>query len=128
MRRFFEVIIYLLYRYYNKGGTKDIPYFSGLCVFTMLVILNVMTVILILEGNFNWGQELLDKYGRGGRYLLFSFALIPILLGLNYLLPKKNIVAIKLDDRKIKIYNYLLGSFIFISLASLVVVAIYSKM
>jgi len=128
MKRFFEIIIYLLYRYYNKGGTKDIPHFSGLCAFTTLIMLNLFTVGLIFGEKFDWMQELLDKYGKGGRLLLLSLALAPILLCLNYLLPKKNIIAIKLNDSKIKTYNYVLVFYISFSLVSLVIVAIYSKM
>jgi hypothetical protein len=96
MKKFFEIIIYLLYKYYNKGGTKDIPYFCAITAFFMIVFLNITTLILLLGGNFDWNEIIIESFGKGGRLLLFSLTLIPILLGLNFFLPKKNIVAIKL--------------------------------
>jgi hypothetical protein len=42
-------VICLLYRYYSKGGTKDIPYFSALSAIALLLFIHIMQVVILFE-------------------------------------------------------------------------------
>ena len=48
MKNPIKTFIFLFYKYYSTGTTKDIPYLSALCALFAPVLLNIFTIFVIL--------------------------------------------------------------------------------
>lgn len=113
-----KYIVYLFYRYYNKGSTQSIAYESSL-----LAILSLLFVNLLAIANF---FELSMDFGNGQRrislYLIMLFCyVLPGYLLLRFIFPKKEIVEFD-KSKNISIHGWILLGYILLSVLLLVLV------
>lgn len=101
-------VFFLLYRYYSKGGTKVIPYFSTLCAVSLLFFVHVFQLLLIFNV-FEYfpisGSE--NRIIRYGKIALIS---VPVFIFFALLIKEKDIKNAYYEEEKIKKGNlFLLG-------------------
>lgn len=103
----FRFVFFLCYRYYSKGGTKTIPYFSTLCAISLLFFIHVMQLLLIFDAMHYFpisGNE--SRILRYGKIAVLS---IPVFVTISFLVKPKEVRNMSYEDAKIKKGNtYLL--------------------
>jgi hypothetical protein len=92
-----KFILYIFYRYYDHGQTKDIAYVKTVLVFLLLLFINIFTILIIFNATeiFNvlkFKSKLLKYIIIGGAYFLPGYLII------NYLVSKEN-----LEDERLKL-------------------------
>lgn len=112
--------MYLFNRYYSKGGTKNIPYFSALCAVVFLIYVHIFQILIllnkvnVLELNKE-GDIRIEKYGRLALFLL------PIFLIVAFLIKPSDLKKLSYEEDKIRKGNtyliaYVIGNFILLFL------------
>ena len=108
-------IMYLFYRYYSTGGTRNIPYFSALCAVVFLIYIHIFQALVVFNKVYiltlDQGDVRLVKYGK------LAFFLLPIFLIVYYLAKPIDIKQLHYSEKKIKKGNlylviYIITSFI----------------
>lgn len=66
---FFKNLIYILYRYYDQGGTKSVAYYCAISGLLIVFYLNLMTLFSL----FNIDLSLYLDYSKPIKYLIFFF-------------------------------------------------------
>jgi hypothetical protein len=93
-------VMYIFYRYYSKGGTRRIPYFSALCATVFIIYLHIFQLLVIFDSvdllPMNKQNNRMENYGKLALFLL------PIFLILGYLVKEKDLQVAKYDDTKVK--------------------------
>lgn len=89
-------ILFLFYRYYRTGATKDIPYSKSVFAFLLTIILTIVNVLLLL---------IPDQFTQWNSYYLshpkpFRFTVGLVMAGILYAIfhfavPEKKIKAVK---------------------------------
>lgn len=90
----------LFYRYYSKGNTKAIPYFSTLCAMVMLLGLHIFQLLILFNKT-----NILPAHSNNTRaqnYVIIALCLIPLFFLTSFLIPKKVLQRMEYDDEKIK--------------------------
>jgi len=101
-----KYIIYLFYRYYNKGATIRIPYESAIFAVLLLLFINVMSLMILLVPNL---METL--FANHTRTELYVYSAIGVLLGyfmLTKLVSKDEIYQIENTSINVKLHTWLL--------------------
>ena len=102
----FRFVFFLLYRYYSKGGTKVIPYFSTLCAISLLFFLHVLQLLIIFDTMdyfpINGNESRILRYGK------IALLSIPVFLMISFLVRPKEVRNMSYDEAKIKKGNILL--------------------
>jgi|SRR6186713_1350138 len=113
---------YLFYRYYSRGGTKDIAYFSTLCALALLIMLHFFQALLIFHGfsflPFSRSDERVMTYLKS---ILIS---IPLFICLFFAVKKDDLKSAEYSDLKVRRGYYLLISYIVLSVAALFLIII----
>lgn len=114
-----KFIMYLFYRYYSKGGTKNIPYFSALCAVAFLIYIHIFQLLMIF-GKVGWIPIEKDdlrivKYGK------FALFVLPIFLLIYYLVKPSDLMSLEYDKDKIRKGGIILIIYIIANLALLFV-------
>lgn len=108
-----KYIIYLFYRYYNKGNTIRIPYVSSIFALLLLIFLNVFTILIFVSPNF------VDIIFSGhSRVELYIYSLIGVFLGylvLSRLFPKNEILEMNNISKNEKLHSWFLFLYILFS-------------
>lgn len=94
-------IMYILYRFYSKGGTKHIPYFSALCAVVFLIYIHIFQILIILNSvddmlPLNKGDTRITKYWKLALFLLPFFFIVA------YLVKPTDLQNVSYDEGKIK--------------------------
>jgi len=108
--------MYLLYRYYSTGPTRDFAYFKALGVIVLLIYLHIFQILILLGvaqplfATFKNDLQI-TKYGKMAIFLL------PLFLLIYFLVKPKDIKDLKYDHSKIKrgniyLITYSISSFI----------------
>ncbi len=113
--------MFLLYKYYSKGSTANIPYFSALCVMVLLLYIHIIQFLII----FNAVHLLPMQHGdsRVMKYWKFALFAAPFFLILYTLVKPKDIKSAVYSNEKIK-----RGSGIFIFYFLINVIALFALM
>lgn len=81
--------MFLFYRYYSKGGTYKIPYFSALCATVFLIYIHVFQVLIVSDAvellPMNTSDSKVLKYGKLALFLLPIFIIVWLLVPENSL-------------------------------------------
>jgi hypothetical protein len=96
-----KFIMFILYRYYSKGGTKHIPYFSALCAVVFLIYIHIFQVLII----FNKVDDILpmnEHDARITKYWKLALFLLPIFFIVAALVKPKDLENLSYDERKIR--------------------------
>lgn len=92
--------MFLFYRYYTKGGTFRIPYFSALCATVFLIYIHVFQVFIVLDKvNFFPMRKDDLKIIKYGKLALF---LLPIFILVSYLIKESDLKHLEYDEKQIK--------------------------
>ena len=108
-------IMFLFYRYYSKGGTRDIPYASALFAVGFLVFLHIFQIVIILDK-----VSLLSFFeakNRFDRYIKIALFMLPIFFIINLLVKERDIKNLTYTKEKIKRGNIYLIIYIVLSFA-----------
>jgi hypothetical protein len=108
-----KYIIYLFYRYYNKGDTIRIPYESSIFALLLLIFMNAFTLLICFLPSFS--RMFFSNYSR---VELYFFSLIGTFLGyliINQLFPKKEIFKMINVSKNVKIHSWFLFFYIIFS-------------
>ena len=93
-----KFVMYLFYRYYNKGGTKRIPYFSALSAVVFLIYIHIFQLLIILNKvNLLPMQKYdlrIEKYGKLALFLL------PIFLIVAFIVKPSELKKLQYNDEK----------------------------
>ncbi len=75
-----KFILYLFYKYYSKGSTKSIAYFSALCAMVLLIYINVFEILILLNKvnilPFARSDSRIEKYAKMALLSLPVFLII----------------------------------------------------
>ena len=113
--KYLKFVMFLFYRYYSKGGTSGIPYFSALCAVVFLVYLHIFQLLIIFNGvtllPMNPGDH------KGLKYLKLACFLLPFFLLVGLLVKEKDLRDAEYDEGKIKrggvyLVIYIVSSFV----------------
>lgn len=73
-------VIYIFYRYYSKGGTKRIPYFSALCAVVFLIYIHLFQLLILIDQvnllPLRSNDSKIEKYGKVALFFLPIFFLV----------------------------------------------------
>lgn len=122
-----KFISYLFYRYYSKGGTKYVPYFSTLCAIAMIILLHIFQLLVIFNGMNLFPSGATPGSARLIRYLEMGLLLVPLFLLLSVLIKKRELQSLQYDESKIKQGSIYLISYIVLSVALLVFLIFLKK-
>lgn len=122
MKRLFEFVLYLFYRYYNRGSTKIIAYESALIAVSALVFLNVLAVLMFFDVDITWVDKIEKNYGKFVKLIVGILVILPLYFVLFSTIKKENITKRKADNLKvIKKWNVVLVSYIVVSVLLLII-------
>ena len=95
-----KFIMFLFYRYYSKGGTHRIPYFSTLCAVVMLIYIHIFQLLIVVDGvdllPMDKDDTRIMKYGK------LAIFLLPIFLIIAYLVKEKDLKFASYDMVRVK--------------------------
>ncbi len=126
MKRILEFIIFIFYRYYDKGSTKIIAYESALIGITLLAFLNVFAILVFFDVNIDKIFPIIETHGRVVKYLSSVVLWLPIYLIFRYFFKKDDIINQEVSKKAILFGNIGLIIYIVISVI-LLVIAIRSR-
>ena len=92
--------MYLLYRYYSKGGTKDIPYFSALCAVVFLIYIHIFQILILLNKAILISIKENDQ--RMTKYIFLGLLLLPIGYTIYTLAKPSVVMKLQYSAEKIK--------------------------
>lgn len=96
-----KFVMYILYRYYGKGGTKDIPYFSALCAVVFLIYIHIFQILILLD-KVDAILPMKEDDDRVVKYLKLGFFLLPVFLIVYLLVRPKDLENASYDESKVK--------------------------
>lgn len=86
---FFKNLIYVLYRYYDQGGTKSVAYYCAISELLIVLYINLMTVLSLFRID-EIVRSYLD-YSKPIKYLIFFFLFLPFFLLLKNIYKEDDI-------------------------------------
>lgn len=97
--RILKLVMFTLYRYYSKGGTRRIPYVSALLAVVFLIYLHIFQVLII----FNKVDLLPMRTEQSQiiKYYKLAIFLLPIVLTIGFLVKEKDLRDAEYDDELI---------------------------
>lgn len=128
--KFFRYITYLFYSYYSKGPRRNVAYFSSILGVTFLIYIQLLlfAVILKIDHYFPFGHEKTKIIG----YIKLMLLMSPVFFLLYFGVKEK-----KVNELKVKLgyehfekefyHRMFLFTYLFLSIATLMVLAIISK-
>ena len=107
-----KYIIYLFFRYYDKGTTKQIAFIKSLLCFMFVIFINIISLMLFVVPTFLQSFHFSSK---GQSYLFFI-----VLFGIGYFILNKIVSEeeIKLisTNKNVSLHGWILFFFIFFSI------------
>lgn len=96
-----KFVMFILYRYYSKGGTRDIPYFSSLCAIVLLIYLHIFQVLILLD-KVDEVLPMKSDDERGIKYFKLAVFLLPVFLVVAFLVKPRDLKDMQYDEQKVK--------------------------
>lgn len=93
-------VMYLFYKYYSKGGTKRIPYFSALCATVFLIYIHIFQILIVANA-----VDVLPMKKENSRVLnygMLALFLLPIFFVVSYLVKERDLRNQHYDESKMK--------------------------
>jgi len=112
-----KFVMFLFYRYYSKGGTFRIPYFSALCAVVFLIYIHIFQLLIIFNA-----VDLLPMRSQNTRisnYAKLATFLSPLFFIIHFLIKEDDLKKLTYDDSKIKKGGIMLIGYIILSFALL---------
>ena len=102
---------FLFYRYYQKGPTSSIPYFSTIGAMAMLLFMHLFQ-ILILTKKVETFIPIKPTDDRLTKYIIMFFVMAPLFLLLALTIKKEELKNLKYSEAKVRTGNILLVCYI----------------
>jgi hypothetical protein len=120
MKQLIIKFIFLFYKYYDKGSTKDIAYESAILAFVGLTTLNLAAVFNFFDIDIFFFVK--SDYPRYLKYLLCSvFYLLPAFFVVRKYYPKHVIAKYYMDKSTMRIGYFFIVLYLIISIAMLII-------
>lgn len=120
-----KYIIYLFYRYYNKGATIRIPYESSVFAVLLLIFINVFTLLILFIPTFTR-----IIFSNQSKTELYIYSLIGTFLGyliVSKLFPEKEILKMNDISKNLKLHTFFLFFYIIFSFIILMILIIKNR-
>jgi len=117
MKRYMDLVVYVLYRYYKDGGRRqEVAFQTTKLVLGVCLLLNIFTVLSIFH--FNPTSGIVNRGSSGTQYFLtFIFIIIPMYIIMSLLFKEDKIQKLEYSEltrKKASVYVvcYIIFSFI----------------
>ncbi len=120
MKKIIEFVVYIFYRYYDKGSTQSIAYPSALMSTSLLIYINLSTLLIALGVDYNRISPVIESYGRGIRFLSAFLLWLPFFFLLKMFLRKKDIAKKSYTNQVVRMGNISLLLYIIFSMLILI--------
>jgi len=115
-----KIAIYILMKYYDKGGTKGIAYESAIMAILLLFFCNILA-FLKLTNNFN-AIDFLDGFSRIGKMAMIAGIFIPVFFIIKLISPEQVMVSKSYNPRMIRIARFILIIYILVTFITTLIV------
>ena len=119
-----KFVMFLFYKYYSKGGTHRIPYFSALCATVFLIYVHIFQILILI----NKVDEVLPM-DKGDaqfiKYIKLAAFLLPIFFVIGYLVKERDLKVAEYDEIAIKKGQIYLVLYIIVSVLALILLMIF---
>ena len=109
-----KYILYLFYKYYNKGSHKNIAYESAILALITVILFNIFLLLMLFDF-----MHLLNFLGQKNKYLQYIVFIvtfyIPGYLLFSNLISKRNIQNIELSLKYKKFHSWLLFMYLIVT-------------
>ncbi|MNY20906.1 hypothetical protein D3C86_1544200 [compost metagenome] len=112
-------IIFLFFKYYNQGATKQIPYQKAVFSFVTLVFINLISI-----ASFFISFKEIHFSSRIQSYAFFGVILAIIYFVINRIIPEQTIRDYDATNKNTKLHGWLLFFYVFISFIFLLITII----
>lgn len=106
-----KFVMFLFYKYYSKGGTQRIPYFSALCATVFLIYIHIFQLLIILDK-----VNLLPMQSEDikiVKYLKLAAFLLPIFFVVGFAVKESDLKTVYDEEKVRKGGTYLIFYIIF---------------
>ncbi len=122
MKKTLEFVLYLFYKYYDKGSTKVIAYQSALIAASVLLFMNIMAILIALDIDINKVFPVIETHGRLIKFISSALLWLPFYLIFRYAFKEENLLKLEVSKRKQSVGGLLLIFYILLSIVLLVFV------
>ncbi len=122
MKKTLEFVLYLFYKYYDKGSTKVIAYQSALIAASVLLFMNIMAILIALDIDINKVFPVIETHGRLIKFISSALLWLPFYLIFRYAFNEENLLKLEVSKRKQSVGGLLLIFYILLSIVLLVFV------
>lgn len=123
MKRVIKFILFLFYRYYDQGSTKEIAYEKSIFSMMLLLFINIFTLLIILNKT-----DIMPYNASDPRWLQYlktiSIFVLPGFILISIIFRKKEIINLKYDEDKIDKGNTILIMYIALSFIAITIAAL----
>jgi accessory gene regulator protein AgrB len=117
-----KFIAYLFYKYYSKGYTKQIAYFSTLCALVMIACIHLFQVFILCNALFIVPTDGSQKDIKN--WFFIGLFLIPFFLIFRFLIKETELQEMFYDKHKVKRGYLFLIVYLILSFALLIFLAL----
>ncbi len=117
--------VYLLYKYYSKGGTKDIPYASAICALTLMGVIHIYQILLLFNKMTLVPTD--GSQAKIGNFLKMGLFMLPVALFLIFVAKKSELEQVDYTTAQIKRGYTFLILYVVLSFALLLLLIFYKK-
>jgi hypothetical protein len=112
-----KFVMFLFYKYYTKGGTHRIPYFSTLVAVAFILYIHFFQVLIIFD--FVDLLPMKQNDDKIIKYFKFAAFFLPIMFFISLIVKEKDIRGANYNDDRIqrggkRLILYLVSSFLFL--------------
>lgn len=105
MKIFFKNILYVLYRYYVGGSTKNVAYSRAIYLCLILFQLNLLTISIVTKLDLKF--YFFENLSKIMKYLVFFIISLPFIFLFKRIYPEKDIQEYKPSlNYKLRIYVF----------------------
>ena len=109
---------FLFYRYYSKGPTYRIPYFSTIVAMTALLYMHLFQILIITK-QVETFFPIKSTDDKPTKYLIMFFVMAPFYILLTLLIKRKDLQSLHYSDQKLRKGNILLIVYIVLTMVLL---------
>lgn len=119
MKNLFFRFLYLFYRYYDKGSTREIAYEAALLALIFVLFLNIFSILLYfsIPDIYFPNSSAVPKFKK---YIVGFLILIPVLFLFKNAFKKHEIINVKMNKNEIRIGYFIVVSYILCSVILLI--------
>jgi hypothetical protein len=121
MKRIFEFVLYLFYRYYNKGSHDNTAFSHSLDSTAVLLFMNTFAILFALKINVIDFLPVVRTQGRFIEYITSGLLILPFYILLKKTVKEKTIIIKSYPKKVIQVGNIALILYVILSIIALAV-------